>query len=107
MQRWEYRVVSLRDGTYTAALNDYGREGWELVSVASQPHEAPVPDQGGGMPMPRALGRIEDAAAKWNKIGAPESTDAPAVATSNLLWVLRRPLPRDPPDDAFQFGFDS
>jgi hypothetical protein len=92
MQRWEYRVVSLADGTYTASLNEYGREGWELVSVTSQLHEAPTPDQGGGMPMPRALGRLENAAAKLNKLGGAESTDAPA-ATSNLLWVLRRLLP--------------
>jgi hypothetical protein len=93
MQRWEYRVVSLADGTYTASLNEYGREGWELVSVTSQLHEAPSPDQGGGMPMPRALGRLEDAAARLNKLGGAESTDAPAAATSNLLWVLRRLLP--------------
>ena len=107
MQRWEYRVISLRDGTYTTTLNEYGREGWELVSVTSQLHEASAPDQGGGMPMPRALGRLEDAAAKLNKLGAAGSTDAPTDATSNLLWVLRRPLPEDRPDDAFAGGFDS
>jgi hypothetical protein len=100
MQRWEYRVVSLRDGTYTATLNEYGRDGWELVSVTSQLVEAPAPE-GGGLPMPRALGRLEDAAAKLNKLGAADSTDAPAAATSNLLWVLRRPLPEDRPDDRF------
>jgi len=42
-----------------------------------------------------------------NKLGAAdESKDAPTEATSNLLWVLRRPLPEDRPD-AFEDGFDS
>jgi len=36
MQRWEYRVVSLGDRQYTAALNEYGRDGWELISVVSE-----------------------------------------------------------------------
>src|SRR5258705_2679255 len=82
MQRWEYRVVSLRDGTYTATLNEYGRDGWELVSVTSQALEASDPE-GGGLPMPRALGRLEDAAAKLNKLGAAASTESPPEATSN------------------------
>jgi hypothetical protein len=107
MQRWEYRVVSLRDGTYTTTLNDYGREGWELVSVTSQLPETSTPDQGGGMQMPRAFGRLEDARAKLNKLGAADSTDAPTEATSNLLWVLRRPLPEDRLDDPFDVGLDS
>jgi hypothetical protein len=106
MQRWEYRVVSLRDGTYTATLNEYGREGWELVSVTPQPHETSAPG-GGGLPMPRTLGRLEDAATKLNKLGAADSTDAPPERTSNLLWVLRRPLPEDRPDDVYDIGFDS
>jgi hypothetical protein len=98
MQRWEYRVVSLRDGTYTAALNDYGRDGWELVSVTShEPQEPSTPEHGPRIPRPRAIGRLEDAAAKLNKLGA-SGADAPQEATSNLLWVLRRPLPDDLPD---------
>ena len=41
MQRWEYKVVTLRrDEQYTAALNEFGREGWELVSVASETVDA-------------------------------------------------------------------
>ena len=36
MRRWEYKVVSLRDQQYTAALNEFGRDGWELVSVLSE-----------------------------------------------------------------------
>jgi hypothetical protein len=95
MQRWEYKVVSLREGHYTEKLNEYGRDGWELVSVASDVPEVPAPQRGRTMPVPRALGRLEDAAAKLNKIGAPDSTEASTDATSTLLWVLRRPLSED------------
>ncbi len=94
MQQWEYRVVSLRSGHYTELLNEYGRDGWELVSVASDARGVPAPDPGRGLPMPRALGRLEDAAAKLNKLGARDSTETPAATSSTgLLWVLRRPLP--------------
>jgi hypothetical protein len=96
MQRWEYRVVSLRSGTYTATLNEYGREGWELVSVTSDVAELALPEKGSGIPMPRAIGRLEEAAAKINKLGTSEPE---AGATSALLWVLRRPL--DDPDTEF------
>ena len=90
MQRWEYKVVSLRAGTYTASLNAYGLEGWELISVTDGGREAPPAEPAGrSIPMPRAIGRLEDAAARINKLGK----DAPAEATTNLLWVLRRPLP--------------
>jgi hypothetical protein len=96
MQRWEYRVVSLREGHYTEMLNEYGRDGWELVSVASDVHEVPAPQRGGTIPVPRAFGRLEDAAAKLNKLGAADSPEAPAGGTSiTLLWVLRRPLSED------------
>ncbi len=99
MQRWEYRIVSLRVGHYTEALNEYGREGWELVSVAPDVRDPPTPEGGasggGGIPMPRAFGRLEDAAAKLNKLGAGESAEAPAAPSSSLLWVLRRPLGED------------
>jgi len=91
MQRWEYRVVSLRNGTYTATLNEYGREGWELVSVATKGVETAAPEESRGIPIPGTLGRIGDAANKISELGK----DAPAEATSNLLWVLRRPLPDD------------
>lgn len=93
MQRWEYRVVSLRAGTYTASLNAYGLDGWELISVTEGGQEAPSPEPGSSsIPMPRALGRLEDAAARINKLGGK---DAPDEATTNLLWVLRRPLADD------------
>jgi Domain of unknown function (DUF4177) len=103
MQRWEYRVVSLQKGRYTEALNEYGQEGWELVSVASDvrgvtPTE---PSRGSssssGMPMPRSFGRLEDAAAMVNKLGgsAAEAEAPEPTASTTLLWVLRRPLNDD------------
>jgi Domain of unknown function (DUF4177) len=96
MQRWEYRVVSLRDRQYTAALNEFGREGWELVSVTSEAIAASSPERSGGFPMPRALGRLEDAAGKLTKLGASEPADEPPTGeTSRLLWIFRRPLSDD------------
>jgi hypothetical protein len=96
MQRWEYRVVSLRAGHYTAALNEYGREGWELISVASDDRDVPAPAPGRtrSIPVPRALGRLEDAAAKLSNLGAADASEAEA-ATTTLMWVLRRPLDDD------------
>ncbi len=97
MQRWEYKVVSLSDGQYTETLNEYGRDGWELVSVAPDVRGLPVPDPGGGsLPRPRALGRLEDAAARLSGIGGDDAADpAPATISTTLLWVLRRPLGED------------
>ena len=94
MLRWEYKVVSLRAGHYTEALNEYGRDGWELVSVASELRDAPAPERGGtGLPMPRAFGRLTDAAAKLNTLGGGESKESQEAGPSTtLLWVLRRPL---------------
>ena len=92
MQRWEYKVVSLPSGLYTKALNEYGRDGWELVSVASDVRDARVPERSGGLPMPRAFGRLEDAAARLNKLGGDDSAEAQAGAPTILLWVLRRQL---------------
>ncbi len=94
MQRWEYKVVALR-GRYTETLNEYGREGWELVSVTSDARpDPPAPPSGRTMPVPRAFGRLEDAAARLNKLG--DSTEAVTSAPpSNLIWVLRRPLSED------------
>ena len=50
--------------------------------------------------MPRALGRLEDAASKLNKIGGGDSAEeAPAgTISTTLLWVLRRPLNDDQED---------
>jgi hypothetical protein len=96
MQRWEYKVVSLRDQQYTVALNEFGAEGWELVSVVSEPLAATSPKRSGSFPMPRAIGRIEEAADKLTKLGASDSAgEAATDATSRLLWVFRRPLNDD------------
>jgi Domain of unknown function (DUF4177) len=97
VRRWEYRVVSLRKGQYTAALNDYGREGWELVGVTSEPRDVPAPpESSGGLPLPRPFGKLEDAAARLGKLGTDASTEAQAdTPASDLLWVLRRPLDED------------
>jgi hypothetical protein len=84
MQRWEYRVISLADGRYTTALNEYGQDGWELVSVVENP---PKPAGPSGSSMPGTLGRLEDATSKLTNLGG-DSGEAP----STLLWVLRRPL---------------
>jgi hypothetical protein len=96
MERWEYKVVSLRDRQYTASLNEFGRDGWELVSVISEQIEATSPERRRSIPVPRVLGRIEEAADKLNKFGAadPDAED-PSGATSRLLWVFRRPLSDD------------
>ena len=96
MQRWEYRVVSLRDQHYTAALNEFGREGWELVGVTSEAVAATSPERAGAFPLPRALGRLEEAADKLTKLGASDPADEPPTgAASRLLWVFRRPLSDD------------
>jgi hypothetical protein len=96
MQRWEYRVVSLRDQQYTAALNEFGLEGWELVSVTSEAIAATNTERSGAFPLPRSLGRLEEAADKLTKLGASDPADElPTGATSRLLWVFRRPLSDD------------
>jgi hypothetical protein len=87
VQRWEYRVVSFRDGRYTEPLNEHGRSGWELVAVVEDRPPPETPKKGRGLPMPRTLERIEDAASKL----APEAPPAGPA----LLWVLRRPLDDD------------
>lgn len=83
MERWEYRVVSFRAGHYTEALNEYGREGWELVGVASEEPSAPAQPRGG----PGALGKIGDAAAKLKTLEGEQPAE-----TTSLMWILRRPL---------------
>jgi hypothetical protein len=94
VQRWEYRVVSLRDGQYTSSLNEYGRDGWELVGVTPALTAPEAPErQGGGLPIPNPLGRLESAAAKLNQLGGAPDADDPGPTP--LLWVLRRPLTDD------------
>jgi hypothetical protein len=95
VQRWEYRVVALGDRQYTAALNEYGRDGWELVSVVSEDVAAAAPERAKGLPLPRAFGRLEAAADKLNKLGAEEAAEPSPAPGSRLLWVFRRPLAED------------
>ena len=96
MQRWEYKVVSLRDRQYTAALNEFGNEGWELVNVISEDIPPASPKRSGVFPKPRALGRLEEAADKLTKLGSSDPADELATdPTSRLLWVFRRPLSDD------------
>jgi hypothetical protein len=94
VQRWEYVVVSLRDRRYTAGLNEYGRDGWELVSVVAESVPA-TPERAKGLPLPRALGRLEEAAGKLNKLGEGEAAEPATDPGSRLLWVFRRPLNDD------------
>jgi hypothetical protein len=86
MQRWEYRVVSFPAGGYTAALNDYARDGWELFAVTPDAPRAATPETGSKVPMPRMVGAIEDAASKLNQFGEKQES----APTTPLLWVLRR-----------------
>ena len=94
MERWEYRVVSVSDGRYTSMLNEYGAEGWELVTVAHDVRTTPeAPAGGGGLPMPSSFGKFSRAASKIGDLEKRE-TDAPqpGTLTTKLLWVLRRPV---------------
>jgi hypothetical protein len=75
VQRWEYRVVSLRDRKYTTALNEYGREGWELVSVVSEAVADAAPERPAGLPLPRSLGRLEAAADHSRRTRVSEGED--------------------------------
>jgi hypothetical protein len=107
MQRWEYKVLSLADGTYTETLNAYGRAGWELVAVAPDVGQVPAArEEGGGLPVPvpRALGAIEQAGRRLTKSAAADPDEPqPGAVFTTLLWVLRRPLP----DDDGEFEFES
>ena len=96
MQRWEYKVISLQDGRITESLNEYGREGWELVGVAPDVHDTPpARERGRSLPIPGALGKIEDAASKWGAANGEDGEPAPGSTVTTLLWVLRRPLDDD------------
>ena len=95
MQRWEYLVVFLRGQQYTAALNEYGRDGWELVSVVSEAVAPATSERAKGLPLPRSLGRLEEAADKLTKLGTGDAAEPAAELGSRLLWVFRRPSSDD------------
>lgn len=96
MQRFEYRVVSFAEGTYTAMLNQYAAEGWELVDLAPEIRTVPARRDAGGLPVP-GLGKLGQAAQAVTKFGETDDPDAPepGSVTTALLWVLRRPLDDD------------
>ena len=83
--------MSLRGEQYTAALNELGSDGWELVNVVSEPAAVASPTkQSGVFPKPRTIGRLEEAADKLTKLGATDQADDPS--NPRLLWIFRRPL---------------
>jgi hypothetical protein len=93
VRRWEYRVVSFHDGRYTAPLNEYGADGWELVSVVNDlPAGSTSGGGGSSVPLPGVVGRAQAAASAIDKLGG--SSAAPASGPA-LLWILRRPLDED------------
>lgn len=95
MQRWEYRVVSVPHGRYTALLNEYAAEGWELQTVAHEINVAPE-RQERRLPTPPGLGTIGKVASKLGELeSAGASTPEPGTVTTRLLWVLRRPVEHD------------
>ncbi|HEY2776498.1 MAG TPA: hypothetical protein VGI77_01230 [Gaiellaceae bacterium] len=96
MQHWEYRVVSLTDGQYTSSLNDYARDGWELLSVVPDVQVVPEKREGGGLPMPALGGKLGAAASKLKDLESSSSSEpAPGTITTTFLWVLRRPFDDD------------
>jgi hypothetical protein len=96
VQRWEYRVVSVPDGRYTSMLNEYGSEGWELVSVAHDVRSVPEQQREGGLPVPPGLGKLGQAASKLSELeGRDASAPEPGSVATTLLWVLRRRLDED------------
>jgi hypothetical protein len=96
VQRFEYRVVSMADGRYTATLNEYGADGWELVSVAPDVHAVPAPPESGLPGAPKLGGKLGLAASKLGELeGRDPSAPEPGTTVTTLLWVLRRPLDED------------
>jgi Domain of unknown function (DUF4177) len=94
---YEYRVVSLTDGKYTSSLNDYARDGWELVTVVPDTHVVPEKREG-GLPMPGLGGKFGAAAAKLKDLEGSDDP-VPGTTTTTLLWVLRRLHDYDDEDD--------
>jgi hypothetical protein len=92
MQLYEYRVVTLTDGAFTSSLNDYARDGWELVQVVPDISVVPEKREGGGLP---ALGGKLGAAASKLKDLEGANEPVPGSITTTFLWVLRRPFEDD------------
>ena len=90
-------MVSLSDGRYTSSLNDYARDGWELVNVVPDVQVVPEKREGGGLPMPALGGKLGAAASKLKDLDSSDEP-APGTITTTLLWVLRRPFYEDDED---------
>ena len=113
MERYEYRVVSVADGQYTSMLNQYGAEGWELVTVAHDVRTTPEVHEGGSsmssIPMP-SFGKFSKAASKLGELDKPKPDPAaprPGTVSTTLLWVLRRPLAEEWNDAEWQVDEES
>ena len=91
LQLYEYRVVSLTDGAFTSSLNEYARDGWELVHVVPDIGVVPEKREGGGLPMPALGGKIGAAASKLKDLDG-SNEPVPGSITTTFLWVLRRPF---------------
>jgi Domain of unknown function (DUF4177) len=91
VRRFEYKVVSFPNGSYTTSLNEYGRDGWELVAVAPDVRTVAATESGRKLPMPRAIEQLEGVVAKVGGQSA-EAGPAPGSTITTLLWVLRRQL---------------
>lgn len=90
-------MVSLSDGRYTSSLNDYARDGWELVNVVPDVQVVPEKREGGGLPMPALGGKLGAAASKLKDLDSSEEP-VPGTITTTFLWVLRRPFYEDDED---------
>ena len=78
---------------YTSSLNDYARDGWELVTVVPDVHVVPEKREG-GLPMPPLGGKLGAAASKLKDLEG-SNEPVPGTLTTTLLWVLRRPFDDD------------
>lgn len=90
-------MVSLSDGRYTSSLNDYARDGWELVNVVPDVQVVPEKRESGGLPMPALGGKLGAAASKLKDLDS-SSEPEPGTITTTFLWVLRRPFYEDDED---------
>ena len=84
--------MSLSDGQYTSSLNDYARDGWELVTVVPDVHAVPEKREG-GLPMPPLGGKLGAAASKLKDLEG-SNEPVPGTITTTLLWVLAPPVRR-------------
>ena len=89
-------MVTVPEGMYTALLNEYAAEGWELQTVAHDVRMTPERQEGGRLPVPPGLGVLGQAASKLDELGSRESSEpAPGTITTRIHWVLRRLVEAD------------